>query len=300
MTLHCGRIKYTNDLPIYAAFDAGAITYPGALHADVPARLNAMLLGGELDLSPISAYVWAANWEQLVLLPDLCIGARDEVVSVVLVSATPPALLDRARVYVSEESASGRNLLRVILERRYGLRPTYVDEPAPLERAAEGEPTLLIGDSAIDAIERFPAACVYDLGRLWHEWTGMQTVFAVWAARRDVYARDPAAVAACMHALTDSYTWSRAHAADVVALAQNAIPRPDGFYERYYGKLNFAFHIAAQNGLAAYCRELLELGAIDSIPPGVMVTPGVMVSQLALSRVEGNHDNKAGSHVLAR
>ena len=56
MTLRCGRIQYTNDLPIYAAFDAGAIEYPGTLHADVPARLNAMLLGGELDLSPISAF----------------------------------------------------------------------------------------------------------------------------------------------------------------------------------------------------------------------------------------------------
>ncbi len=43
-SLRCGRIKYTNDLPVYAAFDAGAIAYPGTLHADVPAQLNAMLL----------------------------------------------------------------------------------------------------------------------------------------------------------------------------------------------------------------------------------------------------------------
>ena len=145
-SLRCGRIKYTNDLPIYAAFDAGAIAYPGTLHADVPAQLNAMLLGGELDFSPISAFTWAANSEELVLLPDLCIGARDEVVSVVLVSATPPALLDGARVFVSNESASGRALLRVILERRYGVRAQFVDEPQPFARACEGDPTLLIGD----------------------------------------------------------------------------------------------------------------------------------------------------------
>ena len=67
MTLRCGRIKYTNDLPIYAAFDAGVIEYPGTLHADVPARLNAMLLHDELDLSPISAFTWAENWARLVL-----------------------------------------------------------------------------------------------------------------------------------------------------------------------------------------------------------------------------------------
>jgi chorismate dehydratase len=264
--LRCGRIKYTNDLPIYAAFDAGAIDYPGRLHADVPARLNAMLLAGRLDMSPISAFTWAANWERLVLLPDLCIGARDEVVSVVLVSTVHPSALDDAPVFVSEESASGRYLLRVLLERRYGLRPRYFNEPNPLQRARNGDPTLLIGDSAIDAIERFPTAQVYDLGRLWHEWTGQQTVFAVWAARREVYHRDPAAIGACMHALTDSYTWSRGHAVEVVALAQRAIPRPLGFYDRYYGKLNFMLHVAAQNGLAAYCRELVEIGAIASVP----------------------------------
>jgi chorismate dehydratase len=276
-TLRCGRIKYTNDLPIYAAFDAGAIEYPGALHADTPARLNAMLLEGDLDMSPISAFTWAANWQELVLLPDLCIGARDEVVSVVLVSTTPPAALDRTPIFVSEESASGRNLLRVILERRYRVRPTYIDEPQPFERALSGKPTLMIGDSAIDAIESFPAECVYDLGRLWHEWTAQQTVFAVWAARRDVYQRDLAAVRHCMHALTDAYTWSRSHGAELVALAQQAIPRPAGFYQTYYGKLNFTLHVAAQNGLVAYCRELVAIGSIPELP-SFAETLGVLAS----------------------
>lgn len=156
MTLRCGRIRYTNDLPVYAAFDAGVIAYPGTLHADVPARLNAMLLDGALDLSPISAFTWASNAHRLVLLPDLCIGAREEVVSVVLVSAIAPPLLAGAEIFVSAESATGRSLLRIILERRYGIRATYVDETDPAARASAGDPTLLIGDSAIDAIERFP------------------------------------------------------------------------------------------------------------------------------------------------
>ena len=61
-----------------------------------------MLVGGELDLSPISAFAWAQHADELVLLPDLCIGARDEVVSVVLVSPTPPALLDGVPICVHE------------------------------------------------------------------------------------------------------------------------------------------------------------------------------------------------------
>ena len=64
-----------------------------------------------------------------------------------------------------------------------------------------GEPALLIGDAAIDALGACRAEYVYDLGMLWHEWTGEQTVFAVWAARREAYERDPDGVRACLHAL---------------------------------------------------------------------------------------------------
>jgi chorismate dehydratase len=278
MTLRCGRIRYTNDLPIYAAFDAGVIAYPGTLYADVPSRLNAMLLGGDLDLSPISAFAWAAHPDELILLPDLCIGARDEVVSVVLASPVPPQKLDGVPIHVTEESASGRSLLRIVLERRFGVNAAYVDEERPLARARAGEAALLIGDAAIDALAMLPADRVYDLGKLWHEWTGHQTVFAVWAARREAYERDPDAIRACMHALTDSYTWSRSHVEVVVARAQRTIPRPAGFYESYYGKLNFTFHSAAQSGLAAYCRELYAIGAIAAVPSSLPEVIGVLAS----------------------
>lgn len=266
MTLRCGRIRYTNDLPIYAAFDVGAIEYPGTLHADVPAQLNAMLLGGDLDVSPVSAFVWAKHADELVLLPDLCIGARDAVVSIVLVSEQAPALLDGVSIAVTRESASGANLLRIVLERRYGVLPQYEESVDPLAQAQKGKAALLIGDRAIDALLSMPSESVYDLGSLWHEWTGHQAVFAVWAARRDAYARDPDAVWGCVHAMTDAYTWSRSHMALVIAEAERLAPRPAGFYADYYGKLNFTFHVAAQRGLAAFCRELHAIGAIDRIP----------------------------------
>ena len=276
MALRCGRIIYTNDLPVYTAFDVDAIGYPGSLHADVPSKLNAMLVCGELDLSPISAFAWAQHADELVLLPDLCIGARDEVVSVVLVSPTPLALLDGVTIALTSESASGRNLLRVVLERRYGVQPRYLDSDHPLDVAAQGKPALLIGDSAIDALERFPQDQVYDLGRLWHEWTGQQTVFAVWAARRDAYERNPEAIRECMHALTDSYTWSRSHMDVVIAAAQRVKPRAPDFYESYYGKLNFTFHSAAQSGLGAFCRELHAVGAIATVPHSLPEAIGVV------------------------
>ncbi|MEO6912716.1 MAG: menaquinone biosynthesis protein [Candidatus Baltobacteraceae bacterium] len=273
--LKCGRIQYTNDLPIYAAFDAGAIAYPGSLHADVPSRLNAMLVAGELDLSPISAFTYAKHADDLVLLPDLCIGARDRVISVVLVSSTPPALLSGEQIFVTKESASGRNLLRVLLERRYGVNAEFVEVDDPLSYAQAGKPTLLIGDRAIDAFLSLPTEQVYDLGTLWHDWTGEHTVFAIWAARKSVYAEQPDAVRACMHALTDAYTWARGNMAAVADRANSVYARPAGFYENYYAQLNFTFHSAAQSGLAVYCRELVAIGAIDRVPQFVPEVIGV-------------------------
>jgi chorismate dehydratase len=259
-------MAYTNVVPLYAAFDCGVLDYPGTFVPGVPAQLNAMLADGSLDLSPISAMAWAQRADEFVLLPDLCIGARDEVVSVLLASDRPPALLDGATVYVTDESASGYNLLRVLLERRYGVRPEYQRAADVLSRAQAGQPALLIGDAAIDALESVDAGRIYDLGRLWRDWTQTQSVFGVWAARRDAYERHLAEVRACVLAMTDAYSWGRANRDRVIECAQRQRPGPAAFYESYYDKLNFTYHAAAQRGLAAFCRELRAIGAIDRIP----------------------------------
>jgi hypothetical protein len=63
-----------------------------------------------------------------------------------------------------------------------------------------------------------------------------------------------------------------------VTRAQATISRPAGFYETYYGKLNFTFHSAAQAGLAAFCRELCAVGAIAAVPSSLPEVIGVLAS----------------------
>jgi chorismate dehydratase len=272
--LRSGRIIYTNDLPIYTAFDEGAVRYPGALMADVPANLNAMLLEGRLDLSPISAFAWAAHADSLALLPELCIGARTDVWSVVCVSPKPLSELDGATIAVTRESASGRNLLRVLLERRYGIRATFVESDDPYAVAANGGHAMLIGDRAIDAQQTFAPEIVHDLGRSWHEWTGLDMVFAVWAVRRDVLARHPQEVQDALTALVAARRWGSEHPERVVANAQATKARREGYYAAYYDTLNFVLDARARSGLARYCDELFTLGAI---PARVAVEPEVLL-----------------------
>ncbi len=274
--LRSGRIVYTNDLPIYAAFDHGAIRFPGALYSDVPTRLNAMLLDGRLDLSPVSAFHWARHADEFALLPELCIGARSEVWSVVCVSRRPLGELDGAVIAVTNESASGLNLLRVLLERRYGVRATFVIHPDPLSVAAAGHPALLIGDKAIDAQQSFPQNVMHDLGREWYDWTGLDMVFAVWAVRRDVLRTHEAAVANVLDALLAARTWGAVNMDLVVAAAQATYPRSLGYYAAYYETLNFAFDERARLGLARYVEELHALEAIPHLPsvePEACVVP---------------------------
>jgi chorismate dehydratase len=272
--LRSGRIIYTNDLPVYAAFDAGAVRYPGALVADIPTSLNAMLLDGRLDLSPISAFHWARHADALALLPDLCIGARREVWSVVCVSRRPLHELDGARIAVTRESASGRNLLRVLLERRFGVKAEFVESADPFTVAANGEPALLIGDRAIDAQQTFAPRSVHDLGLAWHEWTGLDMVFAVWAVRRDTLARHASEVDAALRALVESRRWGAEHMNRVVELAQATHAREAGYYAAYYDTLNYRFDEPARLGLRRFVEELFALGAIPAIPS---VEPEVLV-----------------------
>jgi chorismate dehydratase len=264
--LRSGRIAYTNDLPIYTAFDAGAVRFPGSFTADVPARLNSMLLENRLDLSPISAFFYARHADAFALLPDLCIGSRREVWSVILVSAKPLEALAGATISVTTESASGRNLLRVLLEGQYGIRADFVETDDPLAAVRRGEPTLLIGDRAIDAqLECMPER-IHDLGMLWSAWTGTDMVYAVWAVQRKALASDPQAVADALEALRKARAWGVANGERVAVAAQMKKPRPAGFYASYYETLNFTFDERARAGFARYCAELHAIGALSFLP----------------------------------
>jgi chorismate dehydratase len=264
--LRAGRIVYTNDLPIYTAFDAGVVRFPGSFTADVPTQLNQMLLEHRLDLSPISAFFYARHAGAFALLPDLCIGSRRATLSVILVSARPLEALAGATIAVTTESASGRNLLRVLLEGQYGIHAHFRETDDPLAAVRRGEPTLLIGDRAIDAqLECMPDR-VHDLGTLWSAWTGMDMVYAVWAVHRKALANNSQSVGKALDALREARAWGIANPERTAATAQAKKPRTLGFYASYYETLNFTFDERARAGLARYYAELHAIGALSTVP----------------------------------
>jgi len=265
--IRCGRISYTNDLPVYAAFDAGAVAFPGSLTSGVPTDLNRLLLAGTLSCGPVSSFFYAQHASEFLLLPGICIGSRREVRSIYCVSAKPPSSLAGVPIAVTRESATGRALFATICAKYYGFAPEYAESDDPFSAyAADGSPCILIGDKAIDAYLAAPRANTYDIGELWTDLSGHEMVYAVWAARRDVVTRERDAVDAARRALTLALDWGERNIGDVVRRAQTQIARPAGFYDAYYAALNFHFDLSAQTGLSAFFDAATASGLLASAP----------------------------------
>jgi len=265
--IRCGRISYTNDLPVYAAFDEGAVEFPGTLVSGVPTELNAMLLAGALDVSPISSFFYAQHADALVLLPEICIGSRREVRSIYCISKVPPAALSGVAIHATTESATGRNLFATICAERFGFLPTYVDSNEPFEAyRTTGAPCLLIGDKAIDAAFQAERRDVHDVGDLWHTMTGLQMVYAVWAASRVVAVERRDEVEAVWRALLSAERWGKSNRNRVIAAAETIRPRHEDFYRDYYVTLDFNFDDQAQLGLSRFFALAAKHGLLESAP----------------------------------
>jgi chorismate dehydratase len=175
-------------------------------------------------------------------LPDLSISSIGAVASVLLFSRIPIEELGGQTILLSSESATSVNLLRILVKKRFGCSCSFAVSEQPLDSALrEASAMLLIGDMALRASLCETDLYVYDLGRLWHEWTGLPFVFALWFCGRRV-AEDKYPEVAC---LAHRLITSRQHAcADLDSIAQNSSE------SQWMGK----------NRLVAYWRDNISYG----------------------------------------
>ncbi len=187
--IRLGAIAFINTLPIY-------LNLPESERLEIiynsPAKLNASMNSGELDISPVSSAYYLRNREKLVLLSDLSVSSKRSVESVLFLTKKPltEALLDQPVVPVPDDSETSVALLAELIQRRTGqdLRPWFLTYPAERYRdiLQKLDSALIIGDNALLIHEEgIPEGFhCYDLASLWAEETGLPFVFAVWVANR--------------------------------------------------------------------------------------------------------------------
>jgi chorismate dehydratase len=155
----------------------------------VPSALNRMLQQGEIDASPSSSFEYARNWRDYLLLPGHSISSIGSIASVLLFSPLSPDQLSGVEIALTGESATSINLLEILLRDYYGLSDVVTRVPTGVveDLVRKGKPALLIGDRALQLVGTVPQGVgVYDLGKLWHQHTGLPFVFALWMVRKEV------------------------------------------------------------------------------------------------------------------
>ena len=183
-----------------------------------------MVAAGKADIGIVPAFELLR--QNLETVPGLGIACRGAVRSILLVSKVEPGAI--RTLAADSNSRTSVQLARIILARKYGVRPAFVSHAPELASMLDtADAALLIGDPAL-RVE--PAALpyrVWDLGVEWLDLTGLPMVFAVWAGRPGVI------TPSISQAFHDSFQYGRAHMDDIIKIESPARRFAPEFVRRY-------------------------------------------------------------------
>lgn len=264
-SLRIGQILYTNVLPVYYYFDQARFEDRITFIRQVPAQLNQAMACGEIDLGPISSFSYAEHASRYVALADLSVSAKGRVGSLFLFSKKPIEELNGSTIALTNTSATTVNLLKIILDKFYDYEISYVtQEPVLEEMLLTADAALLIGDDAIQAKRKGTDLHVYDLGELWHRFTGYSMTFAIWAVRKEVIAQHGGLLGEVHASFLASKEKTRQNTGPLVDYVHTHYGGEKEEWIRYFQGLQHDFGDEQRIGLEYYYRCAAELGLLPA------------------------------------
>lgn len=265
--LRLGRIGYLNVLPIYHPLESGVIAHEYEIISGPPAVLNNMMAHGELHVSATSSIEYGRRPDQYLLVPDMAIGSRGPVMSVLLLSRRPVEDLANQTVLVSAETHTSAALLRLLFKEYYRF-PVRYETGSATGRIAEGnapEAFLAIGDEALRLRNHPDYPHRLDLGEAWRQWTGLPFIFGVWVVSRQAAANN------CFHAdptalLQRARDWGELHMDTILDLTLQGCPLSRDELRDYYRGLVFHMGYAEMEGMRHFYERLAASGELDRAP----------------------------------
>ncbi len=173
---------YLNSAPLIWSFLHGAKRGTVDFIDAVPARCAQLLSQNEVD----AALVPVIEYQRIpggALVPDVCVGSQEEVLSVVLVSKNTQ-LEEIRSVALDESSRTSATLVKVIFREFLAREPEWtICSPNIDEMLDRNDAALIIGDPGMT----FPRTGlkVWDMAGLWRNYTGLGFVFAMWMVRNE-------------------------------------------------------------------------------------------------------------------
>jgi chorismate dehydratase len=264
--LKIGQIEYANCTPLFQVLreQFNCLAYEFVL--GVPAVLNRLLLAGEIDVCPSSSIEYAYHPNLYSILPQLSIASIGAVGSVLLFSRLPIEDLGGSLIRLSSESATSVNLLKILISQRFNLSCTYETAPSVADEAVDRSTALLlIGDSALRSTLEKSSLYVYDLGELWHSWTGYPFVFALWLCRNEV--ADGGELKGLSRQLIEAKERVSGQLEQIATGAkESAWMGRDRLLAYWRENITYQLDERALEGLMLYYTKCFECGLIDAIP----------------------------------
>jgi chorismate dehydratase len=271
--LRIGKICYLNCLPFYFGL-AETLRAKGAepemsFFESYPAEINQALEKGEIDAAPVSSLEYLQHQDDYLLLPDLAIGTRLFARSVLLLSKKKIERLNGAVIALSRESLSSAVLVRILLAKKCNHRNTFeLTDQDPEAMLQKYPAALVIGDQALFCQPK-ELIYKYDLGEMWHSWTGKPFAFALWAVRRDFAARHPELLGAFLEGLRENLSKNLADPEGLLRQSLGVAPSDKRFCQMlgYLVNLHYTLDADMKEGVMRFFELAYEEGLAPAPKP---------------------------------
>ncbi len=231
--------SYLNTAPLIWSFLDGSLAASVRLVTDkAPARSAELLAVGAVDaaLVPVIEFARIPGVE---LVPDVCVGARRQAQSVVLVT-DGRELSDVTSVKLDAASRTSVALTRIIFREFLNRQVEFTVAPHEDLTLRAGEAQLIIGDPAM-RLDATRFGRVFDLAEVWRDATGCGFIFAMWMRR-----------------------WGAAHTIDFARARDEGLAHTDEIVERYAGNMPLT-----RAALRAYLHQSIAYRPDDSMLEGM-------------------------------
>ncbi len=251
--------SYLNSAPLIWSFLRGPHRGSVDFVEAVPARCARLLAEATVEgaLIPVIEYQRIAGG---ALVPNVCVGSRKEVLSVVLVSKNKQ-LEEIRSVALDESSRTSATLVKIVFREFLDHEPDWTTTaPDIAEMLEKNDAALIIGDPGMGF--RRQGLNVWDMASIWREHTGLGFVFAMWMVRDEAIER---ARAVDFSGARDEGV---ARLEEIVGVYQDKIPMPVEELRNYLTE-NIVFNVdeSMEKGLRLYFELAFKNKLIERVKP---------------------------------
>lgn len=181
-----GKMSYINSAPQYYIIENELKNNSNdrlKLYSEngTPAMLNRFLANGDIDIAPCSSVEFLKNQSNYTYI-KYSISARKEVKSVLLLSDEPIELIKDKPIFITNQTATSMNLLKVILAI---FEKTNFEDIKYTDDLNIARSKLIIGDDAMLEYYNKKYKYIYDLAKVWYENTNTYFTFGLWTYRKN-------------------------------------------------------------------------------------------------------------------